>query len=95
MVVWKQGLGEGLFVTREVFNLIWETAAIFAAIFALLFWKFSSQGVALRWGVLLGALALMLVVTYRRLRRLHRARQEQQGPGSPPPPGPLPPLPPQ
>ncbi len=82
-------------MTREVFNLIWETAAIFAAIFALLFWRFSSQGAALRWGVLLGALALMLVVTYRRLRRLHRARQEQQGPGSPPPFGPLPPLPPQ
>ena len=82
-------------MTREQFNFIWETAAIFAAIFALLFWKFSSQGVALRWGVLLGALALMLVVTYRRLRRLHSARQEQQEPGSRLPFGPLPPLPPQ
>ena len=82
-------------MTREAFNFVWETAAIFAAIFALLFWRFSSQGTALRWGVLLGALVLMLVVTYRRLRRLHRVRRDQQGRDSLPPFGPFPPLPPE
>ncbi len=82
------------FVTRERFNFVWETAAIFAAIFALLFWRFSSQGVVFRWVVLVAALVLMLVVTYLRLSRLHRLRGERQDQDSPPPFGPPPSLPP-
>jgi len=81
-------------VTRERFNFIWETAAIFAAIFALLFWRLSSQGPGLRWGVLVAALVLMLVVTYLRLSRLHRPRGERRDQDSPPASGPPTPLPP-
>ena len=80
-------------MTRERFNFIWETTAIFAAILALLFWRFSSQGAVFRWGVLLVALVLMLVVTYRRLKRLHEPREEPTDQESPPfgPPPSLPP----
>ena len=89
----REGFCKATLLTRERFNFIWETAAIFAAILALLFWRFSSQGAVFRWGVLLVALVLMLVVTYRRLRRLHEPRGESRDQDSPPfgPPPSLPP----
>ncbi len=78
-------------MTREQFTFIWETTAIFLAVFALLFWRFASQHHVLRWSVLVGALLMMILVAVRRVRRLHRLKDERQkqGPG---PPGPPPPF---
>jgi len=81
-------------VDRARFNFIWETAAIFFAIFALLFWRFAGRYAVLRWVLLLAGFGLMVVVAYLRLSRLHRLRDERKddGPLGPPfgPPGPPP-----
>jgi len=82
-------------MTKERFNFIWETAAIFVAIFALWPWLLGWEPRRFWWGVLVGALVLMLVVAYRRIRRLHALREEREDQESLPPFGPLPPLPPQ
>jgi hypothetical protein len=87
---------EGKSVDKQKFDFIWETAAIFFALFALLFWRFNQTLTALRWGLLLVAFALMILVAYRRIGRLRRMKdeQDQSGPSGPPfspfPPGQLP-----
>jgi hypothetical protein len=79
-------------VDKQKFDFIWETAAIFFALFALLFWRFNQSLTALRWGLLLAAFALMILVAYRRITRLHRMKDEQDQKDPPGPPfGPFPP----
>jgi hypothetical protein len=80
-------------VTRERFNFIWETAAIFFALFSLWPWGLGWEPVRLWQGVLLLALVLMAVVAYVRLRRLHRLPKERDKQGPTTPFGPLPPSP--
>ena len=78
-------------MTRERLNFIWETAAIFFAIFSLWPWLLGWEPVLLWRGVLLLALVLMVIVAYRRVRRLHRLREERHKQGPTTPFGPFPP----
>ena len=78
-------------MTRERFNFVWETAAIFFAIFSIWPWRLGWEPKALWSGVLIAALLLMVLVAVRRIRRVHRMRDERREQG-PPPPGPLPPF---
>lgn len=79
-------------MTRQQFNFIWETAAIFFAIFALWPWRLKWEPRALWSSVLVAALLLMVLVAVRRIRRMHRVRDERREQG-PPTSGPVPPLP--
>ena len=78
-------------MTRDRFNFIWETAAIFFAIFAIWPWRLGWEPKALWYSVLAAALLLMVLVAVRRIRRMHRLRDEQSEQG-PRPPGPFPPF---
>jgi hypothetical protein len=80
-------------VTRERLNFIWETAAIFFALFSLWPWGLGWRPVLLWRGVLLLALVLMVIVAYLRIRRVHRLPKERDKQGPTTPFGPLPPAP--
>lgn len=69
---------------RERFHFIWETAAIFFALFALWPWQLGWEPRRFWCGVLIAALVLMLVVAYRRISRFRRLREEERGQGPPP-----------
>jgi len=80
-------------VTKEKLNFIWETAAIFFALFALWPWRLGWEPVLLWRGVLALALVLMVIVAYLRIKRLHRVREERDKQGPTTPFGPFPPTP--
>ena len=80
-------------MTRERLNSIWETAAIFLALFSLWPWRLGWEPVLFWRGVLLLALVLMVIVAYLRIRRLRRLPKERDKQGPTTPFGPFPPTP--